>query len=312
MNAGSRLNQLNRKATPCTRTLPDLFTFDVLRVTQHAIRKTQYVTLALAFLAVTVRANNTDNPYQGIVDRNVFGLRPPPPPPSNEPPKPPIPAINLTGITTILGKKMAFMTIQLPAKPGEAPKPGQNGPTSFMLTEGERDGEIEVVSIDEVAGSVKVNDFGTITNVTFGKLPSTPAPGGPGGIPSPNPAGGVAGAGGQRSIPGLPARPLRLGNNQAGMNNGASPGLASGQANPGIVNGQANQGVGFNPQNAYQSQSTQTGAAVQDSPSRSPEENVLLYEANRIKNEDLINAGAKLPHLPPHPMLGGQGQPQPQ
>jgi len=310
MNAASRSNQLNRKATPSTRTLPDLFTFDVLRVTQHAIRKTQYVTLAVAFLAVTVRANNTDNPYQGIVDRNVFGLRPPPPPPSNEPPKPPIPAINLTGITTILGKKMAFMTIQLPAKPGEAPKPGANGPTSFMLTEGERDGEIEVVSIDEVAGTVKVNDFGTVTNVTFGKLPSTPSPGGPGGIPSPNPV-GVAGAGGQRSIPGLPARPLRMGNNQAGMNNGVSPGLGNGQANPGVGLGQGNQGVGLGQQNSYQQQSAPTQADL-EAATRSPEENVLLYEANRIKNQDLINAGVKLPRMPQHPMLGGQGQQQPQ
>src|SRR6266436_8393730 len=116
----------------------------------------------VAFLVAATAIAGTENPYQGIVDRNVFGLRPPPPPPSNEPPKPPIPAINLQGITTILGKKMAFMTVQLPTKPGEQAKPG---PTSFMLCEGERDGDIEVVSIDEIAGTVKVNDCGTITNV---------------------------------------------------------------------------------------------------------------------------------------------------
>jgi hypothetical protein len=312
MNARSRSNQSNQKATPGSQTLPDLFTFCVLRFTQHATRNTQYVTLALALLAVTAQANNTENPYQGIVDRNVFGLRPPPPPPSNEPPKPPIPAINLTGITTILGKKMAFMTIQLPPKPGEQGKP--NGPTSFMLSEGERDGEIEVVSIDENAGMVKVNDFGTITNVTFGKLPSTPAPavaGGPGGIPSPNPI--VAPVAGQRSIPGLPARTLRLGNNQAGMNNGTSPGLVNGQANPNIGLGQAS-GNGYiaQPQSDAAALAEQQAAA-----NRSPEENVLLYEANRIKNEQLIQAGAKLPRMPQHPWLGGpqgqgQGQPQPQ
>src|SRR6266481_118309 len=151
------------------------------------IRVYPCLSVVVFLFAATAFANNTENPYQGIVDRNVFGLRPPPPPPSNEPPKPPIPAINLTGITTILGKKMAFMTVQLPTKPGEQAKPG---PTSFMLCEGERDGDIEVVSIDEVAGTVKVNDCGTITNVAFGKLPSTPAPtmaGAPGGIPSPNP-----------------------------------------------------------------------------------------------------------------------------
>lgn len=255
----------------------------------------------VVFLFAAAAIAGTENPYQGIVDRNVFGLRPPPPPPSNEPPKPPIPAINLQGITTILGKKMAFMSIQLPPKAGEPAKPG---PTSFTLSEGERDGDIEVVSIDEVAGTVKVNDFGTITNVTFGKLPSTPAPamaGGPGGIPSPNPIVAPV-SGGQRSIPGLPARTLRLGNNQAGMNSGV---------NPGLVNGQANPSVGLGQQNSYQQQSTPTAA---EEPSRSPEENVLLYEANRIKNEEAVRAG-KLPRMPQHPMLGGpqgQGQPQPQ
>jgi hypothetical protein len=254
----------------------------------------------VVFLFAATAIAGTENPYQGIVDRNVFGLRPPPPPPSNEPPKPPIPAINLQGITTILGKKMAFMTIQLPPKGGEPAKP-----TSFMLSEGERDGDIEVVSIDEVAGTVKVNDFGTITNVAFGKLPSTPAPtmaGGPGGIPSPNPIVAPV-SGGQRSIPGgLPARTLRLGNNQAGMNNGASPGLVNGQANPNLAN-------------SYGQQSTTPTAADIQAASRSPEENVLLYEANRIKNEELIKAGEKRPRLPQHPWLGGpqgQGQPQPQ
>jgi hypothetical protein len=75
--------------------------------------------------------------------------------------------------------------------------------------------------------------------------------------------------------------------NQAGMNmnNGTSPGLGNGQANP-----------------------TQ---ADLEALTRSPEENVLLYEANRIKNQDLINAGVKLPRMPQHPLMGGQGQ-QPQ
>jgi hypothetical protein len=269
------------------------------------IRVYPCLSVVVFLFAATAFANNTENPYQGIVDRNVFGLRPPPPPPSNEPPKPPIPAINLTGITTILGKKMAFMTIQLPPKAGEQGKPG---PTSFMLTEGERDGEIEVVSIDEVAGTVKVNDFGTITNVTFGKLPSTPAPamaGAPGGIPSPNPIVAPV-SGGQRSIPGLPARPMRLGNNQAGMNSGVNPGLVNGQANANLGNGQ---------QNSYGQQSTTPTAADWQAANRSPEENVVLYEANRIKNDELRKAGVNLPRMPQHPWLGGpqgQGQPQPQ
>ena len=288
------------------------FTFYILRSIHHAFPIRVYlprrisgsvVALLVLFLFAFTTFADTESPYQSIVDRNVFGLRPPPPPPSTEPPKPPIPPINLTGITTILGKKMAFMTIQLPPKPGEQGKPG---PTSFMLSEGERDGDIEVVSIDEKAETVKVSEFGTITNVTFGKLPSTPAPagspamaGGPSGVPGHNPL--APGGGPQRSIPGLPMRTMRLGNNQAG-NTGGNAGIANPQGNLSLGVGQAANGYG----------QTQTPSAADiQAANRTPEENVLLYEANRIKNEELIKAGAKLPRMPQHPWLGGpQGQPQ--
>jgi hypothetical protein len=90
------------------------------------------------------------NPYQAIVTRNVFGLKEPPPPPQIVEPAKPAPKLTLTGIITI-GKTRALMTA-LPAqpKPGEQPK----GPQSFVLAEGERDGEVEVVSIDPALGKV--------------------------------------------------------------------------------------------------------------------------------------------------------------
>src|SRR5262245_53678278 len=92
--------------------------------------------------ADTPDSASSKNPYQGIVERNVFGLKPPPPPaPPPEQPKPPV-NITLTGITTILGKKRAFMTVSTAAKPG-APAT----PTSYMLKEGERDGDIEILAI---------------------------------------------------------------------------------------------------------------------------------------------------------------------
>ena len=137
-------------------------------------------------------AGDSANPYQGIVDRNVFGLKSPPPPPQPEDNKPPPPKITLTGITTIFGNKRALMTVQMPARP---PEPAKN--QSFILSEGQRDGEIEVLEIDEKApggGSVKVNDFGTIMTLTFdkdgAKLPNVPLPPGlPPGVP-PHPVGG--------------------------------------------------------------------------------------------------------------------------
>jgi hypothetical protein len=123
------------------------------------------------------------NPYQGIVDRNVFGLKPPPPPATNtavikkvDPPK-----VEIAGITTILGKKHALLNVEMPAKP---PNPAKR--QSFILAEGEREGEIEVLEINEKTGSVKVMDFGTEMALTMDKnaaklpnTPMTPVPGAP-------------------------------------------------------------------------------------------------------------------------------------
>jgi hypothetical protein len=115
--------------------------------------------------AVLSPAALSDNPYQGIVERNVFSLRsppPPPPPPSNEPPPP---KLLLTGITTILGgTPRALLKGTPPAAKGEQPKE-----QFYMLSEGQRDGEIEVLAIDVKGGMVKVNDYGTVTNLTFDK-----------------------------------------------------------------------------------------------------------------------------------------------
>src|SRR5262249_475322 len=148
----------------------------------------------LAFCAATnaVTTDNADNPYQNIVDRNVFSLKPPPTPADPaETSKPTALKITLTGITTILGTKPVLMTTAAPQpKPGEATKTEQ----SYILTEGQRDGEIEVLEIDEKVGSVKVKNAGTLQTLTFekdgAKLPATVAPAvpgapGPGGAPVP-------------------------------------------------------------------------------------------------------------------------------
>src|SRR5882724_11471586 len=131
--------------------------------------------LAGLLLCTEARSMGADsaNPYQGIVDRNVFGLKPPPAPPRPEDNKPPAPKITLTGITTILGNKRALMNVAMPAKPPESAKQ-----KSFILAEGQRDGDIEVLEIDETSGTVKVDDFGTIMvldiNKDGAKLPASP------------------------------------------------------------------------------------------------------------------------------------------
>src|SRR4051812_34475021 len=79
-----------------------------------------------------------DFPYEGITNRNVFNLKAPEPPRPPEELHPPT-KITLTGITTITGKQ---------AHMSEQPKPGQ--PMVYHdLAEGQAEGGIEVISIDE-------------------------------------------------------------------------------------------------------------------------------------------------------------------
>lgn len=111
--------------------------------------------------------------YERIAERNAFRLQPPPPP--AKPPAPPAPKVFLTGITTILGRKLALFEILAPpsGRPGERVQP-----ESFILTEGQRGGPLEVVAIDEHAGSVRIVDDGGLMTLTLEKdgpkLPVTP------------------------------------------------------------------------------------------------------------------------------------------
>jgi len=160
--------------------------------------------LGLSSQAVAPDASSTQ--YHSIPDRNVFGLRPPPE--AAGPTNPPVvlPKITLTGITTILGNKRALMKVA-----PKGMKPGDPKELSMILTEGQREGDIEVLQIDENRGTVKVNNSGTEMLLTFekdgAKLPQTPAP--RPGIPpaptalptAPQPAVGMH--------PGLPTAPAR-------------------------------------------------------------------------------------------------------
>jgi hypothetical protein len=115
----------------------------------------------------------SDNPYKIIFQRNLFGLRPPMTA-AVTPPAAPLPTIVLTGITTILGDKRAFLEITPPAKPAQPPKQ-----TSCILTEGQR--QVEVIQIDPKSEFVKVSNDGTLMTLTFEKngrktTPASPPP----------------------------------------------------------------------------------------------------------------------------------------
>jgi len=143
------------------------------------------VAISLGMLGATatlaIVPDQTKDQYQTIPERNVFGLRPPQAqaPPANA--SAPLPKITLTGITTILDSKRALMKVA--PSGGKQVDPAKE--LSLILTEGQREGDIEVLQIDERAGSVKVNNSGTVMLLTFekdgAKLPATaPVPGAPG------------------------------------------------------------------------------------------------------------------------------------
>ena len=125
--------------------------------------------LVLCAVASGAGASSFANPYHQISERNVFGLKPRQPA-HLEPPPVPLPKIMLTGITTILGNKRALLKVQFPPTP---PQPAKE--QSLILAEGQRDGSIAVLEINEQTASVKMDNSGTVMDITFEKSNPTPA-----------------------------------------------------------------------------------------------------------------------------------------
>jgi hypothetical protein len=101
--------------------------------------------------------------YSQIPVRNLFGLHEAEIKREEVIP-PPLLKIVLNGITT-MGSKLVFLKVQFPQKAGEQPQAEQ----SFMLTEGQREGGIEILEINERAGTIRVNNFGTEMTIGFDK-----------------------------------------------------------------------------------------------------------------------------------------------
>jgi hypothetical protein len=231
-------------------------------------------------------------PYQGIVDRNIFALKPLPPPVRPEDIKSPVPDLNLTGITTILGKKQALLKV--PAKPPKQPKE-----ESYILAEGQSEGEIEVLTIDEVAATVKVNNHGTIQTLDFlnngGKAAGGPAPGlpgvapaGPGIMPSMKiPPPGAVGA---RQIPPQPLHAAsESGFQPAAAAVPSAPPAYAGGAIPGN-SGAMNLSLGAPPANPGRLEDTpqfRTGLTAEEQTILIEEQRARLLDAGNIEDANM-------------------------
>lgn len=241
------------------------------------------LTLGLCLCSTPYEASAlTANPYEAIVGRNVFGLKPPTI--TALPAVAPVAAaitIKLQGISTILDRKQVLLKVKTAARP---PEPAKE--QSYLWSEGQGENEIEVLTIDAANGIVTIKSHGeTLPPLTMKDDAEKPAVGaalpGPAApnLQFPTPAGLVAPATATvpSAIPGgrtIPTRSLRTSSTDGvGLGAGATAGAGNGLAQPSPA-GQ-----------------------------RSIEENVALYEINRAKNEALIQSGVKLPRMPPHVLI---------
>jgi hypothetical protein len=200
------------------------------------IRRLLGVMLVAGF-SLIAWAEIKENPYQVIIDRNPFALKPIPPPPP--PPPPPVetntppaaPEVKLTGITTLLGAPKAFLQVEdKQAKPAKMEFPPALAVGGTFKT-------LEVLAIDVDAGTVKVRIGDTESTLDFinngvksAAAAAAPAPH-PGVIP-PIPG---------QTVPGMPGAV-----NPAGANTGRGAIIGGGAptipnpANPGAM-------AGYNP-----------------------------------------------------------------
>jgi len=152
-------------------------------------------------LTVALRADvngPADHPYQAIIDRNAFGLKPPPQVVNPTPTNPVVPVnVKFTGITSNSRGKKAWLMI--PAQPGKNTNPQYlNG-----LAEHEKQGEIEVVEINVKESKVKILNAGSLVelNVKGDGLPT------PAGLPVPGVPLNSYGVPGALPTPGLVPAP---------------------------------------------------------------------------------------------------------
>lgn len=264
------------------------------------MRRRAIVTIGLVtgmFLGTEAHAlpsETASNPYQSLIDRNVFDLKPPP---SLEPVTyvPPPVKIQLVGIASLFGTKKAILKVLDPPKPGQPPQA-----EPFVLSEGEAQQDIEVTEINEKDGAVKVINHGTAMTLTFKedgvKLPAGPAP---------------AQA---APMPGLASVPARRPFGQSAPAGAASPppvtaavaGRSTAVATPSVSDAPA-----IGPMASLGSAQPIPPRPVRTSepPPFSYEEQIIMMEVERERTKDLVKAG-EYPPLPPTELTPHLEEPQ--
>lgn len=132
----------------------------------------------------TSGTSSSDNPYRVIFERNVFHLNPQPIPVPYEPPPPPLPDIKICGFVVEAGHARALFAC--------VPKDAKQPELYYDLTEGERDGILQLVKIHLAEQAAEVINSGVPMTLTLRENGF--------GVPAVKPGGHVAG-GAQRPAP---------------------------------------------------------------------------------------------------------------
>lgn len=247
--------------------------------------KANLAVLAIGFLlsAGAARAAGPDaaaNPYSVIYQRSVFGLVSPPPA-ADAGAAIPTPDITLNGVMNIFGRKYALF--KLPAGKGK----------NYLLGEGQSDGEIELLSVDERAGEIKIINHGVVQTVALSKPPASsnaPAAAAPGVAPA------VAAVDNSRQLPAADILLLATDNNAAPA---AMPAAPAGYAAAGGAGGSGNSQGGSSSGNGTPS-AGDSGSGDSDSASKPAWEPWWVIgsksmEAARIATADMVNSGQAEP-----------------
>ena len=239
-------------------------------------------------------ANNPmpDNPYAAIVTRNVFALvATPPPPDPNAKQEASLPKITPTGIMTVFGhSQVLFKVAGTPAKQGRPAKD-----EFYILSQGQRQDDIEVTKIDEKNSLVTFDNHGITQELP---LVNTPTSSGPAASSSPvarNPAmmTGLRGDGGNIGPGGI----IPFGAGSSGRNGSSGFGGGSGPGSPGGAGGGPPNG-GVNLPGAALA-SSNLGPA-QNLPQISAEEQTVIIAAQHLKAQ--LENDPMAPIFPPTPL----------
>ena len=235
---------------------------------------------------IAASALTESNPYSKIIGRNTFALKAPPPPPAPlvAPPAPP-PKVSLQGISTILGRAQALLKVKIDPKPSEPAKD-----LSLVMDVGQREGEVEVLSIDPAAGTVNISNQGTPLTLSIKDADKPMA--GPAIAPSVNPALNNVFGGGVRNFQATPP-PSAL-SPQSPIPTYGTPAYAVLPPAPLVPN----RPIRSAP--TLPTLPTLPSASVAEPAPLSALEQGVIMEVERVRTRDLVRQG-KYPPLPPIP-----------